>query len=708
MDTLKTLLDHQGILTVSIDVPGEPMNVLNQTMAEEFTDLLKSVDHDSAIKAVILISGRDNSFVAGADIGMLKDIDSTENGKQLSANVQELFSRIDASSKPFVAAIHGPCLGGGLELALACHYRLATDDERTQFGLPEVQLGLLPGGRGATLVPRMISLPTALDLLLTGKRLHAARARRIGLIDEIVSPRILADAASIAAAKYMDRKVPGRKHPIKDRLLRLRGIRDLVLKQARQQVMKTTHGLYPAPMAILDVVTASMSKSLRSALDMESTKFGQLAASPEAKQLINLYFASNELKKESFVKADVRPVTVNRVGILGGGLMGAGIALVSIDKAHTSVRMKDIHHDGILRAYRHLDAFYKKRIQQKLLSTEQAKKHINRLTGSLDYSGFAQCELVIEAVFEELNLKQQMVADIEALGNEQTVFASNTSSIPVGDIAAKAERPGNVVGMHYFSPVEKMPLLEIIRHKGTSDQAVATAVNFGKTQGKTVVVVRDGPGFYVNRILAPYVNAAVSCGMEGVAFDKIDRALVNFGFPVGPFRLLDEVGIDVGSKVQAILQEAFGERMQDSGLQKQFVENDRLGRKTKKGFYLYDKPKNRRMIDHTVYRELNVTPDNMMSPSTIVDRCLLMMLNEAVLCLEDKTISCPRDGDIAAIFGIGFPPFLGGPFRYMDNRGLTTTVTDLRQMQFHHGRRYAPAPLLAEMADDRRMFYDNS
>jgi len=298
-----------------------------------------------------------------------------------------------------------------------------------------------------------------------------------------------------------------------------------------------------------------------------------------------------------------------------------------------------------------------------------------------------------------------MVADIEALGNEDTVFATNTSSIPIGDIAAKAERPGNVLGMHYFSPVEKMPLLEIIRHKGTSDQAVATAVAFGRKQGKTVVVVKDGPGFYVNRILAPYINAAMSCGMEGVPFDKIDEALVNFGFPVGPFKLLDEVGIDVGSKVQPILEEAFGERMKGPDLQKQFVASNRLGKKSKKGFYLYDKPNNSKTIDESVYRELKILPNKEMPASKIVERCLLMMLNEAVLCLEDGTIACPRDGDIAAIFGIGFPPFLGGPFRHMDKRGLSTTVAGLHRLQKTHGDQYAPAALLIERADNNELFY---
>jgi len=314
-------------------------------------------------------------------------------------------------------------------------------------------------------------------------------------------------------------------------------------------------------------------------------------------------------------------------------------------------------------------------------------------------------DLIIEAVFEDLSLKQQMVADIEALGNEDTVFATNTSSIPIKDIAAKATRPENVLGMHYFSPVEKMPLLEIIRHDGTSDQAVATAVDFGKKQGKTVIVVKDGAGFYVNRILAPYMNAAMNCGSEGVAFDHIDEVLVKLGFPVGPFKLLDEVGIDVGSKVQPILEEAFGERMMGTGAQQKMIDNGRLGKKVKKGIYQYDNPKNSRKIDESVYQELGVTPGKEMSREEIIERSLYPMLNEAVLCLEDGTITCPRDGDIGAIFGIGFPPFLGGPFRHMDTIGLSNVVATLQKLEKAHGARYAPAPSLVERAAKNEPFY---
>lgn len=706
METLTTTLNDDGILIVSIDVPGESMNVLNEQLAEDFTQLSGRIQSDSTIKAIVLSSGKDNSFVAGADIKMLNAVSTAEEGKRASAGGHEVFNAIANSTKPFVAAINGPCLGGGLELALACHYRIATDSRKTKIGLPEVMLGLLPGGRGCTLLPRLVSLPTAMDLLLTGKQLDAKRAKRAGLVDEVVSAHILLDVATNMATKFAGSKVPRRKQSFKDRMLKMPGLRSLILKKAREQVMKTTKGLYPAPLAILDVAEASLSSSLKKALDVEATKFGHLTVSPEAKQLINIYFASNDLKKETFIDGDVEPKKVDHVGILGGGLMGAGIALVSIDKGNASVRMKDIRHEGILSAYKHLDGYYRKRAKRKILSVEQGKQRMNRLTGSLDYTGFEQCDLIIEAVFEDLALKQQMVADIEALGNEDTVFATNTSSIPIADIAAKAARPQNVLGMHYFSPVEKMPLLEIIRHEGTSDQAVATAVDFGKKQGKTVVVVKDGPGFYVNRILAPYMNAAMACGMEGVAFDKIDNALTGFGFPVGPFKLLDEVGIDVGSKVQPILEEAFGERMKGPGLQKGFVSSNRLGKKSGKGFYMYDKPKNSKTIDESVYAELNITPDTEMAESKIAERCVMMMLNEAVLCLADGTIASPRDGDIAAIFGIGFPPFLGGPFRHIDRKGLTSVVAALRRLQKNYGDQYEPAPLLVEMAENEKKFYE--
>jgi 3-hydroxyacyl-CoA dehydrogenase/enoyl-CoA hydratase/3-hydroxybutyryl-CoA epimerase len=705
MKTFTTALNDQGVLTITIDVPGEAMNVFNQQVIDDFDTLSNEIESDEEIKAVVFISGKAEGFIAGADIKMLQRVETAMDGASISLAAHTLLNRIRNSNKPHIAAIDGACLGVGYELALACHYRIATDDKHTKLGLPEVMLGLLPGGMGNTQLPRLINLPAALDLLLSGKQIDSKRALQLRMIDEVVPQKILLGTAQTKAVQCMTQGVPQRSSPWQDRVLRLPLIKDIIIKKARQQVLRKTHGLYPAPLAILDVIQQGLLKSLPDALAIEAEKFGELTVSPEAKQLINIYFATTALKKERYVGATIKPHEVNYLGILGGGLMGAGIATVSIDKADVSVRLKDIRDEGILSVYQHSSQFYTQRVSRRILSQEQARKKLNQLTSALDYSGFKRCDLVIEAVFEDLQIKQTMVADIEALGNEDTVFASNTSSIPITEIAAKAKRPENIIGMHYFSPVEKMPLLEIVKHPGTAKKTLATAVQFGRKQGKTVIVVNDGAGFYVNRILVPYLNTALALGMEGVAFDKIDKALVNFGFPVGPFKLLDEVGLDIGNKIQPVLEKAFGQRMASPGVENILLGNQRLGKKVSKGFYRYDDPKKTREIDTTVYQELGITPNKVVSEKDIVERCIYPLLNEAVLCLDYEIINTVRDGDIGAIFGIGFPPFLGGPFRYMDSLGINYVVDKLTELSKAHGMKYEPAPLLISMSINHQSFY---
>jgi len=706
MKNFSTALNDAGIFTIIIDVPNESMNVLNDTMINEFEQLTDEIENNDAIKAVIFISGKSSSFIAGADIKMLQKVETAMDGSAISLSAHQLFSRITNSSKPHIAAINGACLGGGYELALACHYRLASDDRSTKVGLPEVMLGLLPGGTGNSKLPRLINLATALDLLLTGKQLDSKRALRAGMLDEVVPNTILERTANLKAKTFIEKGgVPERKRSLKDKLMTLPGIKDFIIKQARAQVMSKTHGNYPAPLAILDVIQKGLNKSISEALQLEATRFGELTVSPEAKQLINIYFATTALKKESFIKRKIKPNTVINLGILGGGLMGAGIATVSIDKANTNVRIKDIRDEGIISVYQYLNKFYQQRVKRRILSKEDARKKMNQLTSALNYKGFENCDLVIEAVFEDVKLKHKMICDIESLENEETVFASNTSSIPITEIAAHAKLPQNILGMHYFSPVEKMPLLEVIKHKQTSDKALATAIEFGRQQGKTVIVVNDGAGFYVNRILAPYLNAALELGMEGVAFDKIDKALVNFGFPVGPIKLLDEVGLDVGSKILPVLETAFGERMAGIGVQQTLLDKGRLGKKVNKGFYRYDDVKLSKKIDNSIYQDLNITGSIDLPEKAIVERCVYRMLNEAALCLDDKIIDQVRDGDIGAIFGIGFPPFLGGPFRYMDALGISYVVDQLKQLEKNVSSKYKPAAILITMAEKEKSFY---
>ncbi len=702
-------LSAQGVLTVSIDVPGESMNVFNQQVSDDFAELALEIERNRDIKAVVFMSGKDSGFIAGADIKMLDGVESAAQGSEISSNAHTLLNKIANSRKPHIAAIDGVCLGAGYELALACHYRIASDNRATKIGLPEVMIGILPGGMGNTKLPRLINLPAALDMLLSGKQLDSKRAKRLGMIDEIVSNKVLKQVAEKTAEKLIKKGVPERKLALKDKIMTLPYIKDFVIKKAREQVLKKTNGLYPAPLAILDVVQQGINLPLKEALAIEARNFGELTVSAEAQQLRKLYFATTALKKERFMSdeaaANVEPQKVSKLGILGGGLMGAGIATVSIDKAGASVRLKDIRDEGLLSAHAYVSKFYKGRVKKRILTKEAAAKKLNQLTSSLDYSGFKDSDLIIEAVFEDIKIKHQMVSDIESLGNEQTVFASNTSSIPIKDIAAKAKRPENILGMHYFSPVEKMPLLEIIKHEGTSDQALATAVDFGRKQGKTVIVVNDGAGFYVNRILAPYINAALELAMEGVALDKIDEAMVGFGFPVGPIKLLDEVGLDVGSKIQPILEEAFGDRMASIGVQQKLIDNKRLGKKVSKGFYRYDDPKLAKDIDESVYTELGITQKIEMNAEVIAERCVYRMLNEAALCLDEDVIFSARDGDIGAIFGIGFPPFLGGPFQYMDTLGIDKVVNKLKEIELTQGPKYHPAPILVAMAEESKTFY---
>jgi 3-hydroxyacyl-CoA dehydrogenase/enoyl-CoA hydratase/3-hydroxybutyryl-CoA epimerase len=439
------------------------------------------------------------------------------------------------------------------------------------------------------------------------------------------------------------------------------------------------------------------------ALNREIRRFAELAITPQAKQLMNIYFGHTALKKETFVDAAVKPLPVRKLGILGGGLMGAGIAMVSLDKAGVDVRIKDIADKGIRASMKHAYDYYQDKVRKRIMSRAVAAQHLNRFTGTLDYSGFKSADLIIEAVFEDLKLKQQMVSDIEALGNEKTVFATNTSSIPIKDIAQQARRPERVIGMHYFSPVEKMPLLEIIRHAGTSDETIATAVAFGKRQGKTVIVVKDVAGFYINRILFPYINEAGYLAMDGVPIDAIDSALVDWGMPVGPFKLLDEVGLDVGVKVQHILEQAYGKRMQASEMVDKLIADQRLGKKVKKGFYDYKS--GGKQVDVSVYPLLGVKPGKSMPAQEIAERCMLPLLNEAALCLEEKVIASTRDGDIGTVFGIGFPPFRGGPFRYLDIMGAATVLAKLKQYQQQFGERFKPAPNLEKMAQANGRFY---
>ncbi|BDX06215.1 fatty acid oxidation complex subunit alpha FadJ [Planctobacterium marinum] len=693
-----------GIAVLTMDVPGESMNTLKAEFGEQITSMLDDIEKDTEIKGVVLASGKPSSFVAGADITMLAACKTAEEAEALSKGGQQVFDRMENFRVPFVAAIHGPALGGGLELALACHYRVCTDSPKTQLGVPEVQLGLLPGSGGTQRLPALIGIQQAMKMMLTGAPARPKQAKKYGIVDEVVPESVLLDVAR----KFALKGKPNRKPPaLKGANKFLEGTslgRQILFKQARKQTLSKTKGNYPAPEHILDIMEASGGKATTRGYELEAKYFGKLVMTPESEQLRNIFFATTEMKKETGVDG-VAPVKMEKVGVLGGGLMGGGIAFVTASKAKLPARIKDVRAEGIANAMKYSYDLLNKKVKRKFMRKSEMQKQMAMLTGSLNYDGFKDTDIVVEAVFEDLNLKQQMVNDVENNCKESTIFASNTSSIPIRQIAEKAARPEQVIGLHYFSPVDKMPLAEVIAHEKTSDETISTTVEFAKKQGKTPIVVKDGAGFYVNRILAPYMNEAANVLLAGEPIEHIDAALVKFGFPVGPMKLLDEVGIDVGAKISPILVADLGERFKAPDAFDKLLADDRKGKKNGRGLYSYTGKKPGKEVDGSVYSLLGIETSKKMSFEQIAERCVLLMLNEAALCLAEGVIRNPRDGDIGTIFGIGFPPFLGGPFRYMDSLGVSHVVARLEHYQGQFGDKFAPADILKTMAKENKSFY---
>jgi 3-hydroxyacyl-CoA dehydrogenase/enoyl-CoA hydratase/3-hydroxybutyryl-CoA epimerase len=701
---------EDGVATCFVDVPGEPVNTLSSELGAEMTEVLEAIEKDPAVTAVVIASGKPDGFIAGAKIEMLQRVRSAAEAEALARAGQRGFDALERSKKPIVAAIHGACLGGGLELALACHWRIATDDRKTQLGQPEVMLGLIPGAGGTQRLPRLVGIATALDLILTGKSLKARKAKKIGLVDEIVPAPLLVQVARqrarALASGTLRREATSTLGKLrKDGLKAVQQLalednalgREVLFREARRALLKKTGGHYPAPEKALEAVRAGFDKGFERGLEREARLFGELVVSDVSKRLVEIFFATTALKKDNGV-ADpaVKPRPVQSVGVLGGGLMGSGIAFVTVSSVQVPVRVRERDDGAAAKALGAVAALLGERRRRRSITGLEYAATMKLLTATTDWSGFEHVDVLIEAVFEDLALKHEMVRAFEKV-NATGIFASNTSSIPITRIAEASSRPEAVLGMHYFSPVPKMPLLEVIVTPRTAPEATATAVALGKKQGKTVIVVNDGPGFYTSRILAPYMNEAAEILIEGASIGDIDGALTSFGMPVGPIVLMDEVGIDVGAKVGKILHEAFGDRMAPPKGLEALVAEGRLGRKSRKGFYTYGGKK--KEVDESVYDLLpGGRVRKKVSRDEIAERTVLQMVNEAIRCLGEGILRSPRDGDVGAIFGLGFPPFLGGPFRYADAIGARALLDRLERWHDKFGDRFEPAPLLVEHA----------
>jgi 3-hydroxyacyl-CoA dehydrogenase/enoyl-CoA hydratase/3-hydroxybutyryl-CoA epimerase len=707
MPAFTTTIEN-GIAVVSFDLPGEPVNKLNAAVKAELEALLGRLREDPLTRAVVLISGKADTFIAGADIEEFTAIATQTEAERLSFEGQETVSRLETFHKPIVAAINGACLGGGLEVALACHYRIATDHPKTVLGLPEVQLGLIPGAGGCQRLPRLIGARAALDMILTGKTERASKALRLGLVDEVVPPSILRQVAISAADRLAREGLPKRQRNaglsgfILDRTA---AGRQLVYRGARKELLKKTGGHYPAPLAALEAVQVGLEQGITAGLAEEHRAFGELAVGDVSRKLVQIFFATTALKKDDGVRpGTTAPRQIRRLGVVGSGFMGSGIAGTAVLNVEVDTRLKDSDLTRVGKGLKAAGGLLLERLERRRLTRPQYERLSALLSGATDFSGFSRADLVIEAVFEELEVKRQVLAEVEAEIRADAIFATNTSTIPIHQIAARARHPERVLGMHFFSPVDRMPLLEVIPTEATSRDTIVTAVRFGRRMGKTVIVVADRPGFWVNRILSPYLNEAGHLLQEGVRIELIDATMTEFGFPVGPVALLDEVGLDVAHKAGSVMHEAFGDRMKPAASLARMLGATRLGRKNGRGFYRY-KAGHKAGVDRSVYPLLAVRPTDETDPELVQQRLVYSMLNEAALACADRVVRSPRDGDIGAIFGIGFPAFRGGPLRMIDDLGPGRVVETLYQLQEHFGERFRPAPSLLEMAKSGGRYY---
>jgi 3-hydroxyacyl-CoA dehydrogenase / enoyl-CoA hydratase / 3-hydroxybutyryl-CoA epimerase len=704
--TALSLTVEDGVAIVTFDTPGESLNIISRSVKNEFIALFQRLESDQSITAAVLISGKPDSFIAGADIEEFLEWKTAAQAESASREGHALLDRLEHLRTPVVAAIHGACLGGGLEASLACAWRIATDHPKTVLAVPEVQIGIFPGAGGTQRLPRTVGLQSALDMILTGRNIRAKKALQIGLIHELVHPAILRDIAiqraRELAAGTKKRNPRSRPHGFKNLLEDNPLGRAVIVRKAREEVLKKTHANYPAPLAALDAVAASY-QGREHGFREEARLFGEMAMTPQCRELIFLFFATTALKKEEWPGA-AAPSSIQRLGILGAGFMGSGIASVAVQHG-AMVRLKDADLVRVGKGIAAVRDVLKERLTRKQITRQELADQLSLVGGTIDYSGFENVDLVIEAVFEDLAVKHTVVREVEATIPEHGIVASNTSTLPITRIAEASRRPERLLGMHFFSPVHRMPLLEVIPHARTRADVTGTAVGWGRSIGKTVIVVNDAPGFYVNRILAPYLNEAGALLDAGASIEAVDKAMEEFGFPVGPFTLLDEVGLDIAAKSGAILHQAFGERMAPSQSMRAVINAGRTGRKGKSGFYRYDADGKKKDVDETVYALLANPARSSFTVDEIQQRCALSLVNEAARTLEEGIVRSARDGDIGAVFGIGFPPFRGGPFRWIDAVGVSKVVDALEDLSARFAPRFTPCDLLVSMARRSERFY---
>lgn len=677
-----TLTQDGDIAVVTFDLPGEKANKLSTPVMMEFKALLEQLNRGPA-KAAVFVSGKEKIYIAGADIEEIKNLRTRETIDAAVKGGQDIMNLVEDLKIPAIAAVHGACLGGGCEFIMACDYRIASEDPATRIGLPETMLGILPGFGGCVRMPRIIGLQASLDIILAGKSVAAKKAQKSGLVDRVVHPAILREEALKWAREIVKDGAKKRRKKFQPKGLvnkLLEGpLKGVVFSQAKKTVLKNTNGHYPSPLAALEVVRKTYGMSDRErALGIERSHFIDCCITDVSKNLIHVFFLTEMVKKQTGVKGGARGRDVKRMGILGAGTMGGGVAYVAADKG-IAVRMKDLSQAALGKGLAHASALWMKLLKRKSIDKYQYRQKMDLVTTTTDYSGFKTMDVVVEAIVEDMGIKQKVIGETAAHMRPDAIIATNTSSLSVTEMAKGHPRPEYFAGMHFFNPVHKMPLVEVIRGEKSSDETVATIFELAKKMGKMPVVVKDGPGFLVNRILLPYMAEAAFFLADGMDIEKVDRAFVkDFGMPMGPFALMDEVGLDVCVKVLKSFRKSFGERVEVPAVMDAIEKSGRLGKKNGKGFYVYDGEK-RGAVDATVYAALGVSsPTNPYSTQECIERAVFSMVNECARALhDDRIVDTPEEVDLAMIMGTGFPPFRGGLLKYADSVGIAQIVGKL-------------------------------
>lgn len=721
-----TYRENNNIGFIEFDQPGSKVNLLTAETLKRLEMLLDEVRSKASLEALVFLSKKKDVFIAGADIKEIEHITDAGEGEKKSKSGQDILNKLEDLTVPTLAVIDGVALGGGCELALACQYRLATFNEKVKIGLPEVSLGIIPGFGGTYRLPRLVGLAEGLKMILSGKPVDGANALKISLVDRLVPSQNLdyyldefindVRQGKFSSHKYARRKKKGLAAILGESFL----ARRIAFHQSRQSALKLTKGFYPAPLKAIDVVQAGIHLTNRQkGMDLESKAFGALAVTEISKNLIHVFYISEKYRKLSLPAGqaglsgaeDIVPRKIRKCAVLGAGVMGGGIAQL-LSSQDIWVRLKDIRYEALALGLKSAHKIFQQALQKRRLKKHEVMAQMARITPTLDYSGFKNIDMAIEAVVEDLNIKEKVFSELAQIVGAQTILATNTSALSVTAMAQKTKDPSKVIGLHFFNPVHRMPLVEVIATSLTSRETIATTLNLAKQLGKTPIIVKDSCGFLVNRILLSYMNEAGRLLEEGgrqtaanstSGIARIDKVMTDFGMPMGPFSLSDEVGLDVGIKVLHILEDGLGERFKPNGIFEKIYAQGLLGKKSGKGFYIYAK---RRRPNPQVQKLLSGKSKETFDADEALKRMVYIMVNEAARCLEEKIVEGPDTIDAGMIFGTGFPPFRGGLLKYADTVGIAAIVHELERLwEKWEAERFRPAPYLLKLKEQNRKFY---